>query len=188
MKKIIRLTESQLINLIRKSINEQVDLRVQRAADDGGKCRADDARCKADKRYDRQQSKEDKLYQKEVEKQQKIDTKQSKDEFRLYLNPDYNQYNEKLDRSGRNEFNTAFSSYISSNPEVRDSDGYTAKQIYTVIRKETNHINRNTSYWLRGRLNLSGDKTNYTEKEIFDSISKEWGSFINFLNAFNPNK
>ena len=181
MKKTIRLTESELIGLIKRAINEQID--PEKAAQGPQKCRREDVRCKQDAAYEKEANRFDREQEKEMMRAQKEQDKLYVQFNKAALNPNYDVNDEPLSREGRREFEQNFQSFKSANPSLKDEGKYTAKQIYGVISKHTQKFRGNNPQWfLRAKLGVEPNKRDLTEKQVYDLLLKTYGSMSEFIN------
>jgi hypothetical protein len=177
----IRLTESELIGLIRKAINEQID--PEKASQGPQKCRREDERCRQDRAYEKESNRFDKQQEKEMRRAQKQQDKLYTQFNKVALDPNYDLNDEPLSREGRREFEQNFQSFKSSNPTLKDEGKYNAKQIYGVISKYTQKLRANNPQWfLREKLGIDPNKRDLTEKQVYDLLLKKYGSMSEFIN------
>jgi len=109
-------------------------------ADGGGtksKCGITRAYAKEDIAIAKENAKEYRLADKEIAREKKELAKYHSDQYKNYINPYVDQYEEKMDRKARQQFDSDFTAFQQANPNlfVQDDTGLTPQQKYAVAMK-----------------------------------------------------
>jgi len=180
MKKTIRLTESELISIIKKSIKEQDDTYSNfLKSNDFRNCRKERLRVGSDgKTYCTDGGGDAEL-----------------EKFNEYINPKKDVNGDKLDKSGWNEFKEEYKSFLQKHPEFEKEQSSKLKdpmQRYSFIKKlAINTLSKDTLYWVVIKLNkfLGREKkpeiaAPITEDEMYEIVNK-MGGWDKFVQSYN---
>ena len=178
MKKVVRLSENQLVHLIKKLINEQDQPGYGKRCALGGS--ADNSGC--DKTQMRQDRIDDKINRKEDERNAKEFERQKQQTKSQFLNPKLDAYGSKMDRTSIQTFSNDYTKFLSQNPSFQsEQNKFSPEQRFGFFKKLAFRLNKNPEWYVHEKLKSQfGHQGTITEKQLWD-YSKKMGDFEKFV-------
>lgn len=179
MKRTVRLTESELINLIQRFIVEQDEPGYGKRCALGSNADNDG--------YDKAQMRQDRKDDKIRAKQEKRDEKESNKERAIaksnLLNPKLNRYGDKMSDTEIANMNKAYNDFLSSNPSFKtENTGYKPEQAFAVFHKIAYGMNKNPAWYHHAKFKKQFNHEGPMSEKILYDYSKKFGNFDEFVN------